>query len=740
MWKYQAILRMYHFVYYFVKSCMSANETFLHDHNYVNSDTKVSDEEPKINMSKTSIEGLRVNILTHSKITKTYFSATTSVGMRDAPHEFPGLAHFFAEQIMRTTPRGENKNLLNFLLTPTDSDMRYCVTNGSTQCSFISDTHNFEKILRLFAEHLCDFNFPENELEHRKALFNCKLMRTQNLINTQMLLGILLPSLAKDGSDLQHRFIGSQETLKNMSHKDLCAYRNKLFTRENTTITVITPLNSYEVCEIIKCYFEYLPSKSSSSENMDTSENPFQFPNTVTLKGDLREEFHNRIVLFNSHLYVLDVLSPKILFIVIPLPEAHSSEQLGLYSLLESIFMEKSLKYKSMKSQHDSILHILKKFKYAYDFSMGIESSKRSPALLWLKISMGPDGFHTSPEKIMYLFQALFIQLKRAVMRNLRGFKNSCCKLAYQNAAKSLGRFSTSRDSSYTPSILHDIFSSTAHYFENTDVEKSVHNIGCLINGNPMQNDITDSFVCEVFDNLCWSNSWVVMHYSTSPTLKPCNHLGQKVFLDAREKRPLDEWDVSRIEKAVLLYFHCFFNTETHEIELLPKTVGSPQIKFSHAETCKQIITFLESLPNARHQRNMDSLLASYDNKKYLLKVTKDSLCLRASINNSVTLEFIRIPNSTETPEIKFIMHFDEIQEESAKIATMFAVFIAYTRFENQYLSRISANFLEMSLRMDLNTAEIRIRAAEADITSICTILVYKFHSVRECGSSNIYN
>ncbi|KAI5148145.1 hypothetical protein ENBRE01_0133 [Enteropsectra breve] len=719
MWAWKPYLALH----FFLLLCGGTN---VHDRPLQDNDVEMADCEPlKFELSTRYINGMKVNVLRDPKFTHTYVSATTNLGMQDTPAESLGLANFLGDQIMRTHPAGMKNSIFELIQKPVNSDVRCSTTNDRTQCSFISDNQSFTKLLEAFAHHICNFVFPAEELAIRKRLFDHKLTSTQSLINSKMLLEVLLPSLAKYGTSLQRRFMGSEKTLAYLHHANPVKFKKMFYNRENTTITVVTPLNSEEVYSAIEYHFKGMPNTRTALESVyvlesEPQKTKFQIIDAFTHNDNLRDEFKNKLVLFRGYEKVVTKMSPRVMFVAIPLPGIYNIEHKGFYSIFESV---------GMKESHAVILNILRRFNFASDFSMGIDMSAKSASLLWIELSL-PQDEYTSPSAIVFLFKTIFEHVKKACFKNTQALLTSCCRHVYTEFYSDISNLS-SRKSNLQQSVaeVQNACSKIGNFIEATDVDKIMQNISCIRNNKTMENSIAKGFVDLALEYLCDSRKWIVMLSSSKPNLKLCNHLGQRLYLDVQEKASLNGTLEKELRNTVNIYYKCHYKPSINAISIHSSEILMKKNIFSVEQTAKNAREYLERISGVHSEDKETTVVVSCDKGKYALSVEEDTVRLDISINSCEVLNFSRSDLYKGVPEIMIEITWDAFQNERDILGTIFAIFIAYRRFEIEHSHTICSGNLRASLSIDLNRAKISLQTAESYISSYCQKLQNELNS-----------
>ncbi|KAI5148917.1 hypothetical protein ENBRE01_0610 [Enteropsectra breve] len=627
-------------------------------------DANPSIHEDKIVIERMNINGLKINVISIPKLENTFFSIDMNVGLLDSPSDCLGLAFFLTKQITSGSTNYKTPYLLH-LMAPAIGAELLCVTdNDFTKWHFTCKNNSFEKFIGSFISQYCRPSISDAQaLDIAKDNFDSYLRTRMDLCNSKFLTSVLLPCIAKKGAIIQGHFLGSRGSIEGVTPESLLAFQKHFYTRENTTITLITSLKTVEAEEELKYLFNDLPSG-----NTGDLEEKNEMYESLNFSDLIKEEFQNKIILFRNRRCLDESTMERFMFILIPLPKITIYDQRAVYEALEQlidVFVR------------PAINRILYNLDYAYSSKWDIEVSTKSFSFLRIQISPKIKG-HNCPVEVSCVFKTFFKIFQNMVMNNLSEVSTAFIRAYHDKLRETYSEMMHKRkkDKKKHIAISNSQMSLLKYMEQSKDMEWLIHNEG----QHYETEEIIKQHIVDTLNDICANHNWVLFSSSARDDLKAYENIDPHLFLGAQEMQELNPSVAKKIEDAFDASIIFRFNSEKMAFDY----IETPLIFDHHPNTVIEshnvFLTYVYGMQNAAIKRVDNGVVADDGMKKASLLNTKDSFELTAFISNFMTFTYSLSRKIESIPVITAKLEFSERTTPKDKFSSLFAIYIAYVR------------------------------------------------------------
>ncbi|KAI5149890.1 hypothetical protein ENBRE01_1182 [Enteropsectra breve] len=589
----------------------------------------------KTHIVKTIIDGLKINIISHQSLKKTFFSVEANTGLVDSPSECPGLTHFFAKQLANRGPADKTPYFNHLVASANESEFEPLFSNDFTKWSFSCKSEYFKKFLdafvagyrpselyKLYFENseknnrtakenffaaretfkIAKRNFyaPKESLNAAKENFDNSFRNQLDQCNTKFLTSILLPCISKEESPLYAYFPGSRESLKYLDCKKLLALQDDFYSRNNTTITLITPLSADEAKGLLKESFSYLLAPKNGKIKENSAKLDYS-----NISDMIKDQYKNRIVLFRNRKYSDENLMDKVIFILIPLPKAGRSDHKAVYDFMKQIideFMVQNLNY------------ILQKLGYAYGVACDIATSTKTCSFLRIEVVPTEKG-HCSPEDIGFLLETFFKEFITMAKKDIINLSPTVSSAYYEQLRSALSEILCPKQSLKNGKLIF----SDKHSGLIKHIERNLDNEWLIDRSKKTPNMIEciKNSLKDVFSFIENSKNWIIFTNSAAKELIAQPDIHSNFSLGFREKNEVSPDSKDAIQKNVEDNINFYFNDNLMKFEFKKATRKQKRV----LNTIKAIRAEFIKIISANFKVSVDDNLTTAGDDTFLIQV-----------------------------------------------------------------------------------------------------------------------
>ncbi len=180
------------------------------------------------------------------------------VGSRDESEGEEGLTHFIEHCLFKGTKKRKAFHVLS-RLEDVGGELNAYTTKEDTYiyASFIKDY--YERTIELFHDILFCSSYPEKELLKEKDVIIDEINSYKDSPSEQIFDDF--EELIFNGDPLGRNILGTEESLENLSRKDIQSFVDRFFQPENMVFSSVGDIDPAKLFKLVEKYFEHIPSK-----------------------------------------------------------------------------------------------------------------------------------------------------------------------------------------------------------------------------------------------------------------------------------------------------------------------------------------------------------------------------------------------------------------------------------------------------------------------------------------------
>lgn len=178
-----------------------------------------------------------------------YCALSIKAGTRDENGYHSGIAHFAEHTLFKGTS-GKSSATINNCLERLGGELNAYTTKEEIVLHATVLKKDLAKAAALLMEIAFDAQFPEEEIETEKGVVIDELASSKDF-PAEEIYDIFEEKLFA-GHDLSRPILGTEESIRAISGKELIRFRDRFFTPERMAMTMVSPLEEKEMEAIIK--------------------------------------------------------------------------------------------------------------------------------------------------------------------------------------------------------------------------------------------------------------------------------------------------------------------------------------------------------------------------------------------------------------------------------------------------------------------------------------------------------
>jgi len=217
--------------------------------------------------TKTFNSGVQL-VVSETNSPMTVFGLLVKVGSFHEEAEFEGASHFIEHLMFKST---KNRTVEQIAEEQEfwGSEINAFTSKTHTVYHFKCLTENFEKSLEIYADMLQNGLLDEREVNSEREVVLEEIKRAHDSVSR--ILYYETDKAIYSGTRLEHKILGNEENIKNISIEKIKEFINKFYTADNIIFSISGGVSFNDAEKLIKKYFPKYFEGNSKPKELDTT-------------------------------------------------------------------------------------------------------------------------------------------------------------------------------------------------------------------------------------------------------------------------------------------------------------------------------------------------------------------------------------------------------------------------------------------------------------------------------------
>lgn len=224
-------------------------------------------------ISSSTDNGIRYAVRSYGNAVA-YCALSIKVGTRDEQGYHSGIAHFMEHTLFKGTQH-KSASVINSYLERLGGELNAFTTKEEIVLHATTLKQDMAKAVSLLLEIAFEATFPEDEIEVEKGVVIDEIASYKDSPSEDIYDNFEEKLFA--GTPLEGQILGTEESVKAISSKELQEFRNRFFTPDRMCLTVVSPLSEDKMDGIVcRCCAKYgdIPAGNAPARILATAQAP----------------------------------------------------------------------------------------------------------------------------------------------------------------------------------------------------------------------------------------------------------------------------------------------------------------------------------------------------------------------------------------------------------------------------------------------------------------------------------